>query len=269
MNAAVPLLARLTAGATLAFAPMVAEAAAQPPVRVMIVADFHMANPGADQHNVKVDDMLAPRRQAEIARVTDALARFRPTLVAAEWPAEVVAERYPKYLAGALPPSRNEVVQLAFRLAKATGARMLGADVEGDFPYEPVESLAKARGQSALLAQTQAGIEDLTRRQERLLGEKGVAATLRYLNDPARLGGDNAFYRTMLRVGEGDNQPGAELLAAWYRRNLRICANLVQATRPGDRMVVFYGAGHAFLLRQCVQETPGLRLVEANAWLPR
>jgi hypothetical protein len=48
-----------------------------------------------------------------------------------------------------------------------------------------------------------------------------------------------------------------------------ICANLVQLARPGDRIVVFYGSGHAFLLRQCVAETPGFRLVEANAYLPR
>ena len=58
-------------------------------------------------------------------------------------------------------------------------------------------------------------------------------------------------------------------LTAWYRRNFLICANLLQLSRPGDRIVVFYGAGHAFLLRQCVQETPGFKLVEPNDYLPR
>ncbi len=47
-----------------------------------------------------------------------------------------------------------------------------------------------------------------------------------------------------------------------------ICANLLQLSTPGDRIVVFYGSGHAFLLRQCVAETPGFRLVEPDAWLP-
>jgi hypothetical protein len=32
--------------------------------------------------------------------------------------------------------------------------------------------------------------------------------------------------------------------------------------------VIFFGAGHAFLLRQCVAETPGYKLVEANDYLP-
>jgi hypothetical protein len=34
-------------------------------------------------------------------------------------------------------------------------------------------------------------------------------------------------------------------------------------------VVVFYGSGHLLQLRQCVSETPGLKLVEANAFLSR
>jgi Family of unknown function (DUF5694) len=101
------------------------------------------------------------------------------------------------------------------------------------------------------------------------LAAKGVAAALRNLNDPARLAGDNAFYRATLRIGAGKDQPGANLLTAWYHRNFLICANLVQLAAPGDRIVVIYGSGHAFLLRQCVRETPGLKLIEPNAWLPK
>jgi hypothetical protein len=78
----------------------------------------------------------------------------------------------------------------------------------------------------------------------------------------------NAFYRSTLWVGGGTVQPGADLLTQWYRRNFLICANLVQRAKPGDHVVVFYGSGHSFLLRQCVSEMPGYRLVEANDYLP-
>ena len=103
---------------------------------------------------------------------------------------------------------------------------------------------------------------------ERRLAISGVAGALRYLNDPVRLQSDNGFYRTMLKIRGGPEQPGAALLTSWYQRNFRICANLLQATKPGDRMVVFYGSGHAFLLRQCLQEPPGYQLVEPNDVLP-
>ena len=105
--------------------------------------------------------------------------------------------------------------------------------------------------------------------QAHRLSTGGVAGALRYLNDPRRLQSDNGFYRTALKIGAASEQPGVALLTAWYQRNLRICANLLQASQPGDRMVVFYGSGHAFLLRQCVQETPGFQLVEPNDYLPR
>ena len=66
-----------------------------------------------------------------------------------------------------------------------------------------------------------------------------------------------------------DPLPGADLLTAWYKRNAYICANIVQLAKPGDRVVVFYGSGHAFLLRQCVSGIPGFKLVEANDYLPK
>ena len=146
---------------------------------------------------------------------------------------------------------------------------MIGVDVDGEFPFDAVDAYAKAHGQARLLEQAGTQVQTMARRQERLLASGGVAAALRYLNDPERLKGDNGFYRTMLKVGAGREQPGAALLTAWYQRNFRICANLIQGARAGDRMVVFYGSGHAFLLRQCVQETPGFELVEPNAYLGR
>lgn len=266
-----PLRSLLT---TLALAPAVGAAQppapSSPPVEVMVVGVYHMGNPGRDLHNLQVDDVLAPKRQGEIAAVTDALARFRPTTVAVEWPKDTTAARYARYLAGTLAPSRNEVVQLGFRLAKRAGATTVaGIDTDGDFPYDAVKTYADAHGLATLLDTANAAIARMVAEQGRLIAERGTAATLRYLNDPARLTSDNGFYRTMLRVGAGAEQPGADLLTAWYRRNFVICANLVQLTRPGDRVVMFYGSGHAFLLRQCVAETPGLRLVEPNDYLPR
>lgn len=262
---------RIAAALSLLLAAPTAAAAQPPPapVEVMIVGGFHMANPNHDLHDAQVPDVLTPKYQAEIAAVDDALARFKPTVVAAEWDAQTVAERYPKYLDGSLPPSRNEVVQLGFRLAKQTGAAMYGVDADGEFPYDAVQDYAKAHGRTALLDHLGAETQTQADAETRLIADQGVAETLRYFNDPDRLKGDNTFYRSLLKLGDGADQPGAALMTAWYKRNFLICANLIQLAKPGDRMVVFFGSGHAFLLRQCVEETPGFKLVEPNAYLPR
>ncbi len=251
--------------------PMVALATepSAKPIEVMVVGVFHMSNPGHDLHNLKADDVLEPKRQREIAALTDALARFKPTKVGVEWPPDLVTERYKQYLAGTLPPSRNEVVQLGFRLAKTTGAEVYSLDADGDFPYERLKNFAETRGFSRLLDDMNAAIQRNVDEQARLLSQKGISADLRFLNDPARLTNDNAFYRNMLRIGLGGDQPGADLTASWYHRNFLICANLLQLVKPEDRVVIFFGSGHAFLLRQCVTETPGFKLVEPNDYLPQ
>jgi len=244
-------------------------AAAPAPVEVMILGTFHMSNPGRDMHDTKVDDVLSPKRQGEIKQAVDGLAAFKPTMVDVEWPADIVAARYASYLKGTLKPSRNEVVQLGFRLARTAGlATVHGIDADGDFPYEAVDAYAKAHGQEAILVAANADIQAMVDEDQAVLGKDSIGATLRHINAPAHLIRDNGFYRTMLRVGGGKDQPGAALMTAWFARNAKICARLIQLTRPGDRVVAIFGSGHAFLLRQCVKETPGFKLVEANAYLP-
>ena len=239
------------------------------PTTIMVLGTFHMANPGHDMHNQKVDDVLAAPRQKELAALADALAKFRPTQIAVEWPADLTRERYAQFLGGTLPPSRNEVVQVGFRLAQRVGLKEVhGIDADGEFPYEPVQEYAKAHGSEGLLDKLNADIEERVKAQSAALARDGVVGEFKFLNDPVRIAHDNDFYRSILRVGAGEKQPGAELLTAWYGRNFRICAQLVQLSTPGDHVIVLFGSGHAFLLRQCVQEMPGFRLAEPNSYLP-
>lgn len=259
--------------AVLALASSAGQATPEPaprPVEVMIIGGYHMSNPGKDIHDVKADDVLAPKRQKEIVAITDALARFKPTKVAVEWPRDIVAERYPKYLAGTLPPSHNEVVQLGFRLAKTAHAQgVWGIDADGDFPYDKLLAYAKAHGQNALMDYEDAQILRSVNDDNEHLAHGTISQTLRHMNDPAVILRDHQFYRRILKIGDGADQPGAQLDADWYKRNFLICASLIQLAKPGDRIVVFFGSGHSYLLRQCVTETPGFQLVEPNRYLPK
>ena len=108
-------LSTLTLSALLFATPVLA--ADDAPVEVMIVGGFHMSG-GHDMHNTVVDDVLAPKRQAEIQAVVNGIAKFKPTAMAVEWDAPYVPPKYADYLAGKLATSHNEVVQLGFRLAK-------------------------------------------------------------------------------------------------------------------------------------------------------
>jgi hypothetical protein len=242
---------------------------------VMILGTYHMANPGLDQHNVRADDVLLPKRQRELANVADALAKFKPTLVAVESPAKggmaAKVDKYNSYLHGTLDDSRNEVVQVGFRLAKTMALpEVWGIDVEGDFPYDAVKQFANAHPPlPERLDAMNAPVERMLDGLNRVLKTGTIGAALRYMNEPSRITDGHGFYRTLLLFGAGPEQPGAALLDAWTARNNAICARLVQLAKRDDRIVVVYGSGHAYLLRQCVREMPGYKLIEVNDYLPQ
>ncbi len=242
-------------------------------VRVMVLGSYHFANPGLDLIKTKVDDVLLPERQKQIQAVVDGVARFKPTKVAVEvngdpYPNHAVPS-YAKYLAERVSSSRNEIDQIGFRLAKQLGHQeVMGIDVDGDFPFEDVMKFANETGRQAELEALMKAAEQRGKTFEQKQKTQTISQILREMNLPAASQADHAWYVGVLNYGAGKQQPGAHLLGSWTERNLGICARLVQNAKPGDRIVVLYGAGHNYLLRRCVQEMPNWELVEANDFLP-
>jgi hypothetical protein len=236
--------------------------------QVMLVGTYHFSNPGKDINNVKAVDVLTAERQQELRKVVASLAKFAPTKVAVEWPAQVVQERYPKFRDGQLPESRNEVVQLGFRLARERSLpAVLGLDVEGDFPFEAVAAWAEKHGRKNEIDAVMAAGAKAVAHISSLQDQTSIGGVLRDLNTQESIASNHSFYPPMLTIGSGDDQPGVKLLAAWYERNLAICARLLQQLAPGDRIVVFYGQGHIYLLQQCLREQPGVQLVDPLKYL--
>jgi len=71
--------------------------------------------------------------------------------------------------------------------------------------------------------------------------------------------------KTEFLVGFPDHHIGADLVAEWYKRNLRIYANiwraLTRASAPAQRAVVLFGQGHIWTLRTFFRENPDFRVV--------
>ena len=91
---------------------------------IMILGSSHLANPGMDGSNQKMDDVLASKRQLEIKQLVEQLKAFNPTKIALEVDfsrnAEINAE-YQGYLKGTYQLTRGEGNQIGYRLAKQLG----------------------------------------------------------------------------------------------------------------------------------------------------
>ncbi|MEA2337348.1 MAG: hypothetical protein QOE82_1355 [Thermoanaerobaculia bacterium] len=240
---------------------------------VLVLGVYHMANPGHDVFNMKADDVLAPKRQQEIAEVAAVLAKFKPTKIAIENDSQTkLNERYTKYLAGQYVLTANEIDQIGLRLAKDLGHTTIYAvDADGDFPFMRVINFAKAKGESAKVEEvTTGGWGAMVKAQGEFLQSHTVLQTLLFMNSDARVAQDVGYYFRLAHYGEPGDYAGPDLLAEWYRRNIRIFNNITKIiTSPDDRVLVIFGAGHLGWLRQDFASDPTLRLRKLEEFVDR
>jgi hypothetical protein len=222
-----------------------------------------MSNPGRDIFNMQADDVLSAKRQQEIAQLTAVLKKFQPTKIAVEaaYGEDVVPKRYADYLAGTHALTRNETEQIGFRLAKEMGHKIIyGVDVDGDFPFQRIIDYAKATGQSAKLEAHMGEIGQMVKAENEFLKTHSVLEMLLYMNSDQKVAESVGFYYLEAHYGEPGDYAGPDLLAEWYRRNVRIFNNIAKLATADDRIVVIYGAGHLGWLRQAVASDPTMRL---------
>ncbi len=161
--------------------------------QVLVLGTPHLANPGLDAVNQKVDDVLTPRRQAELEQIAGLLAAWRPTKIAVEVPPaadSTLQVSYARYRRGELPPggrpSRGETTQIGMRLAKRLGhARLHPIDVRRDLDVNGVFSYAAAHGQGAIVRRAQQTMGAAMAKSDSVMRHGTLVDVLRAANDPA------------------------------------------------------------------------------------
>ncbi|KAA9339312.1 mitochondrial RNA-splicing protein MRS1 [Hymenobacter busanensis] len=256
------------------------------PIQVMTLGVFHFDYPNLDQHQIqRADqiDVLAPRYQAELTQLANALARYRPTHILVEAPPAQQARfdsLYRAYVAGRHALRRNEREQLGFRLARQLGLpRVWGVDATGSY-YPSLQQLfndtARLRRFERYLDHSPDSVFERRYRalyaaEDLLPARVGVVATLAQLNEPANLLHKQGAYLVGGFKYEEESQAytGVDFeTSRWYSRNLRILRNMQRLPiRPGDRVLLIIGAGHAGLLNYFLQCSPEYELVSAGPYL--
>ena len=236
--------------------------AARPPApngEVLVLGVYHMSNPGRDVASTDAGDILSPRRQQEMADLIAVLRRFQPTRIAVEAPfyEDATAARYADYVAGKVQLNRNEVQQIAFRLARDLGHKTIySVDADGDFPFLRVEDFATSRGRRPLFDSLLAETQGRAKTASAFIASHSVLESLAYLNAPEQVAADIGWHYRLAHLTDPWNWAGPDLIADYFRRNMRIYGNIIALTGPKERVLVIYGYGHLGWLRQILGNDP-------------
>ena len=234
-------------------------------VQVMLLGTYHFANPGRDVIKQDIDDVLDPKRQAELEDLVSRLASWKPDRIAVEQPisrTDTVRARYARYLEKTLAPNRNEVVQIGFRLASRLGHDSV-YPIDDDSDLDLNDSLKAVYLRRPELTRTRDSLTAVLQREGDTTNAWMRTTTIR--EHLLRANGDEALHRgnslgmfgTYLPAGEGQNYGGPQFLTQWYSRNLNMAHNLTRMLRPGvKRILVIVGTGHVMPLRSLLDEAP-------------
>ena len=224
---------------------------------LLLLGTPHFGNPHQDVSKTIVPDVMSPQRQAEVARVVQALAAFKPTKVMVEVARskqDQLSASYRGFLAGSYQLGSSESEQIGMRVAAAAGLADIHAvdwnkmppGTEQDFDWQ---QWASSHDKTPLLARIRdnRSAADASRK----MPETKVVDWLIEYNEPDALARSHRDYFDFTMLGDEQQQPGANWVANWYGRNLKIFARLVElAALPSDRVLVIYGAGHIPTLRE-------------------
>ena len=234
--------------------------------KVLVLGTYHMGNPGLDAFNMKADDVTSPKRQKEIEEFTNLLSTFKPTVICTEVKYDrqsKLDENYQAYVSGKAELRKNELDQIAFRLGKKLGHLKLYA-IDADAPFE-MDTVVKTaqKYQFTKFLELLQKMPSFMQDENKKLYESTVTQFFQYMNSDDYNRQSHGFYLDMAAIGENTNYSGADLVADWYKRNLRIYRNLVALNlKPEDRVLILFGAGHAKILQDLVDDSSGLELVK-------
>lgn len=234
--------------------------------KVLLVGCFHFEYYDLNAHVTAKDQRVnvkEPRRQKEMEELVDYIARFRPTAIAVEAGSNTgwLIKRFQHYQRTDSITRADEVSQIGFRLMKRFDLDTLYGVDSGTL----LESLWTYKDSAVMHPLLDSIYADWDFTSDDAVSQRYSTyykASDSYRTDHTLLqsftfmNADKSYDRDYGAYLAGDfklgRYRGADALAMhWYARNLRIFRNIQELhLKPGDRLVVLYGAGHMGVLKQ-------------------
>ena len=151
---------------------------------------------------------------------------------------------------------KNERFQIAFRMGKTLGLDKIYS-IDDDTLFKSINEDSPEYIKNAFD----------NRRKKMDIGNGSILEMLRNINSEEWSYHNQQLYVVNNEIGAGASYAGAECLASWYERNLKIFANLQKLCRNHKRIFSLYGAGHLYILRVFINTCEYMELVDYRDYL--
>ncbi|BBM01620.1 DUF5694 domain-containing protein [Microbulbifer sp. GL-2] len=241
------------------------------PAQVMLFGVFHFHNPGLDSVKSEVINVLTPKNQDYLEKLTSKLANENPTHVLIECPPKrqkIIDRQFSSYTNGNYKLNVNENQQLGFRIAAKAGLQGVicydernvhwkGAELR-DFMDKNTPERKKAHDQL---------IKKSGQDTSQLHNTLSLSQLLRLNNNPSEERDNMNFYIMENDIGAGQEFIGADAAASWWHRNFRMYANIQAQAQPGTKVIAIGGSGHTAILKTLLEVDKSRHAWDVNEYL--
>lgn len=244
---------------------------------VLLIGTFHYHNPGADVAKTKSFDILSESAQSELEHIASKIKTYNPTKIFVEWnydEQQKLDSLYNLYQEENYFTNdslsnfylKNEIFQLAFRVAKANKLTKVHAiDYHTSFPFEDVMKAMEAAGQTELKAELEKTIAQMTAEFDEKINSGASLLDMTYSqnNPESRKLSNHLHNNLMLRAGDTDDFSGPLLTSEWFKRNLYMWSLVKKyATNTDERVMVLAGSSHVAMFDLFIREDDSWKVVE-------
>ncbi len=239
---------------------------------VLLLGTWHMG--ATSDANKSSYDASLPHRQKEIAELAKQLAEnFKPTKILVEVVPGQQTEMdslYQLYLNNPQKVSsfHGEVGLLAFQIARHSDADLIAIDHKMTYDYGRIGQMADSIGTPAI-SKYYGQLMPLLQKAAQLEKQATTKQLYRFTNTPEYISFlKHANADLLTYVNTDSNFEGADVAADFYKRNLRMFANINRSDiQPNDRVLILQGATHIAFFHEFMKYSPLYNVVDAQEYL--